>query len=472
VKLRSVGRAYLILLIATVACKGLSVVSAAVVGRSLGTAGLGLFGVVVTLLAFGLVIVNWGLDSVGTREVAKNPDTRSSMQLRVTTFRTWLAVSMTFVILVACIVSHSGLGIAIPLSIIPILFVRRLDWLLIGLGDERSVAIAAIARELVYLALVFTVVLQFKSVTAAVWSMLAAEVAPLIITAMAARRHALKASQDGPRNSQPLARAGLPLVVMGIMYLTYTKIDTLMIARLINAQAAGIYYASYSVLFGALSIAAPLSRAALPEMSRLGGRGATVTPGMFRLSLIAAGAGALIGVGLVVLARPVLGLLYGDRFLVGATTLQFLSISILFTFASGVMAQGLVATGRQVSLAKWSGIAAGTNVAVNLWLIPRMGILGAAIATALTEALILTLTLVSFRHSRGIGAHAFRLVAVLLSFGVSCGVGLGVGRISPWVGAGAGSLVFLAGYAAVAGGVLRGSRGAWGAGRSAQGVLP
>jgi len=223
------------------------------------------------------------------------------------------------VILVACIVSHSGLGIAIPLSIIPILFVRRLDWLLIGLGDERSVAIAAIARELVYLALVFTVVLQFKSVTAAVWSMLAAEVAPLIITAMAARRHALKASQDGPRNSQPLARAGLPLVVMGIMYLTYTKIDTLMIARLINAQAAGIYYASYSVLFGALSIAAPLSRAALPEMSRLGGRGATVTPGMFRLSLIAAGAGALIGVGLVVLARPVLGLLYGDRFLVGAT---------------------------------------------------------------------------------------------------------------------------------------------------------
>jgi O-antigen/teichoic acid export membrane protein len=424
------------------------------------------------MLAFALVVVNWGLDSIGTREVAKSPETLSAMQARVTRFRTWLALGMASVILLASLLFHWAPEIAIPLAIIPLVFVRRLDWLLMGVGDQRSVAVAAIAREVVYLALVFTVVLQFKSVAAAAWSMLAAEVAPLVVTTIAAKRHASMARGSVPVQSPQLARAGWPLVVMGIMYLTYTKIDTPLIAHLINAQAAGVYYASYSILFGALSIAAPLSRAAFPEMSRLLGSGTTVAPGMFRLSLLAAGAGALIGVALVVLARPVLGLLYGDRFLVGSGTLQLLSISIMFTFASGVLAQGLVAGGRQTSLAKWTAIAAGTNVLANLFLIPRVGILGAAIATILTEALVLTLTLVSFRQSQEIRAYSIRLFAVLVLFGIACAVGLSTSRISPWLGAGAGSLVFISGYVAVAAGVLRGSRNEWRANRTAEGVLP
>ena len=424
------------------------------------------------MLAFALVVVNWGLDSIGTREVAKNPESLSAMQARVTKLRTWLALGMASMILLGSVLFHWALGIAIPLSIIPIIFVRRLDWLLMGVGDQRSVAVAAIVREMVYLALVFTVVLQFRSVAAAAWSMLAAEVAPLVLTTIAAKRHTSIAQGSVPVQNPQLARAGWPLVLMGIMYLTYTKIDTPLIAHLINAQAAGVYYASYSILFGALSIAAPLSRAAFPEMSRLLGSGITVAPGMFRLSLIAAGAGALIGVALVVLARPVLGLLYGDRFLVGAGTLQLLSLSIMFTFASGVLAQGLVAAGRQTSLAKWTAIAASTNVVSNLFLIPRMGILGAAIATILTEALVLALTLVSFRQSQEIKAYGARLFAVLLLFGIACVVGLSMSHISPWVGAGAGSLVFISGYVAVAGGVLRGSRNEWRADLTAEGVLP
>src|SRR6185295_6276295 len=111
--------------------------------------------------------------------------------------------------------------------------------------------------------------------------------------------------------------------------------------------------------------------AAFPEMSRMRGReGASMENGMFLLSAVAAGVGAVISLSTIALAGVILKTLYGAPFAAGALTLRILAISVVFTYASSVLLQGLIAEGRQRTLAVYCAIGAAVNVGANLILIP------------------------------------------------------------------------------------------------------
>ncbi len=101
----------------------------------------------------------------------------------------------------------------------------------------------------------------------------------------------------------------------------------------------------------------------------------------------------LLGVPLVagglVLAEPLIELAAGDEFRDAATPLRILLVTGALSWINTVFGFAIIAKDRQLS-ALWLNVSALTfNVALNFLLVPRYGIVAAAVVTVASEVLIL-----------------------------------------------------------------------------------
>jgi len=94
-------------------------------------------------------------------------------------------------------------------------------------------------------------------------------------------------------------------------------------------------------------------------------------------------------VGGWILATPILSHLFGPEFAVGRDAFRLLLLAMGLFFLHGVFFQLLVVFDRTRPELALRGTAAGLNLILNLLLIPRFGIAGAAVATVLAELVIL-----------------------------------------------------------------------------------
>src|SRR5690606_13169715 len=93
--------------------------------------------------------------------------------------------------------------------------------------------------------------------------------------------------------------------------------------------------------------------------------------------------------GLYAFADPIVRLVFGAEYAGAAPALQIMTWTLVPIYANAVLTHLLIAAGRQAAMMWTSSGAAVANVGLNLLMIPRMGVLGAAIATLLTEGMLL-----------------------------------------------------------------------------------
>lgn len=180
----------------------------------------------------------------------------------------------------------------------------------------------------------------------------------------------------------------LPLLFIDGSFLVLNQTDSLMIGGLINPESVGIYNAAlktanwvHFILRAVNAIAAPLfaSLYAQNQQAELQKLVSTIARWMFYPALLTA-------IGLMLLAEPVLGL-FGPEFVAAKWTMMVLMIGQLVNVGAGSVGYLLNMTGHHNQCAKvvgWSGL---LNIILNAVFIPLFGILGAAIATAISMSL-------------------------------------------------------------------------------------
>ncbi|MFP9192180.1 flippase [Natronosalvus vescus] len=94
-----------------------------------------------------------------------------------------------------------------------------------------------------------------------------------------------------------------------------------------------------------------------------------------------------IAVGLVLVARPTIALIFGSEYLEAVVVLQVLSAYIVLQSITTLTSNSLDYLGRAKSRAIVKGVTAVMNVVLNVILIPRLGVVGAAVATVITYSL-------------------------------------------------------------------------------------
>ena len=179
---------------------------------------------------------------------------------------------------------------------------------------------------------------------------------------------------------------GLPLMMMSGLHTLLTQTDVLMIGYRLGPEAAGVYAAasrtSLLVLFGVTAVSA----VAAPLIARLYAAGRltelkVMTTWALRGILLVALPVALV---LALSGRAVLGL-FGAEFVAGYPALLVLVVGRLLSAAMGLAGFMMTMTGNERQAATSLFVAVIINVALNYVLISWLGIVGAALATALVK---------------------------------------------------------------------------------------
>jgi O-antigen/teichoic acid export membrane protein len=178
---------------------------------------------------------------------------------------------------------------------------------------------------------------------------------------------------------------GIALVALAILF----RIDMTMLAIFKPAREVGQYGAAYKLLETTAFFSWAVNVAVLPSLSRLSPRTSPTVGFVYQRGLKLLIAITLpVAVGAVVLAKPIISLVYGAQYHRAAVALALLAATIaLFPLAS-LSSQLFFTQGRRHIVAIVYAVGAVENIAVNLVLIPKFSLLGAAVGTSISELLV------------------------------------------------------------------------------------
>lgn len=181
-----------------------------------------------------------------------------------------------------------------------------------------------------------------------------------------------------------LIKQGLPFALTGLTLLLLLRIDTVMISFIRNDAEVGWYNASYKLIEGILIFPAIFVNSLLPPMSRLY-KDLNLVMSLYQRGvkyiLLASIPLTILG---FLLADKIIPFLFGEEYLKSIVILRILVWSLTFTFVYNIGGALLAAINKQKVTFYISCIVLFLNIAFNSILIPKMGCIGAAIATVMS----------------------------------------------------------------------------------------
>ncbi len=218
-------------------------------------------------------------------------------------------------------------------------------------------------------------------------------------------RHAIPA---GPRRYEPLhwIKTALPLALVDSFFILLTYVDTLVLQVFVGPADIAVYYAATKTLalvnFIYFAVSATSAHRfseyhVAGEHEKLAAFLAETIRWTFWPSLALAGL-------MLVLGEPIL-MLFGPGFADGYHLIAIMSVGLVARAAVGPAERLLNMIGQQKICAAIYGSAFAVNLVLCFLLIPRLGLTGAAIATA--SAVLVELMLLFVVAKRRLGLHVF-----------------------------------------------------------------
>lgn len=189
----------------------------------------------------------------------------------------------------------------------------------------------------------------------------------------------------------PLLRSTVPFALVGLLMSIYSRIDGVMIERLLGnngAEEAGIYAASFRLLDAVNMFAYLFASLLLPMFSKILSKEESVLPLLSLSTRILLTLAMLLGIGSYVFGTEIMSMLYpvANQYYADVFTIlmfSFFGTAMMYVFGTLLLAAKNL---------KWLNIIAFTgmlvNVILNLIYIPEYGAYGAAGATLFTQALV------------------------------------------------------------------------------------
>ena len=180
-----------------------------------------------------------------------------------------------------------------------------------------------------------------------------------------------------------------PLFLAGFTYLILGHTDRILLGVYMSTTDVGIYVAAFFIASLTISIAAAFSFIFLPviseyfaerDISGISDLFSTVTKWVFLLTFP-------IVIYLILYGKDVIRLIYGDPYLTGSSALTILSVGIAMFALTGMAGSILIAITKTKLNLLSEIIGAVSNIILNILLIPRYGIMGAAIGTSVSISL-------------------------------------------------------------------------------------
>jgi len=417
-----------------------------VLGRALGESLYGVYGAVGALFSIGITIASFSLSLIVIREAARYPDRAG---------RLWSAalVIQTITGLIAY-VGMVGAALGYDETLRAFAAIAGLSLFIDSVGTHASDQLLAQERmvapslvEIVHigarLSLAALAVAGGAGLVGVYAATLIAGVGRSVAMTVLLWRTGVRPHFPADRaTTLALLRDSAPLTLYAFIGMTYTQIDRLLTSATLTDADVGHLTAAMVIVIGAVEILnTTLLVAVYPILSRAADaagdalRAITVRLASYTL-LIAVPMWLVFALFAPALIVP----LFGARYAPAAEILRVLMGFAALTMIANVYAQAMFAQNRQRRLVVFRVVGLLIKLTLTLILLPRVGVVGAAGASLVSEMVVLALLLRDFRPDAR--AALPRLARLAVAAGVTAAVMTLAGMVHPFVGMAVGAGVY------------------------------
>ncbi|MDP2659784.1 MAG: oligosaccharide flippase family protein [Dehalococcoidia bacterium] len=368
--------------------------------RLIGLENAGKYAFAVVLIGYFVVLTDFGLTTLTTREVARSKEQANRYLSNTTVLR--LIITMLSAPVFAGILGlyawRFGLtpdtgwtGVLLLAGLFPSGVASALSS--VFSAHERMEITAAVALTSNVLKLVLGV-----GVLVAGFGIVGLGLVSLVVNAATAilfyylfRRTFFKPSLEIDLRFQwRMVRTSYPLMINIFLSSIFFKIDVMLLKPMQGDVANGLYTTAYKFIDGLVIIPSLFTLAVFPILARYADSGGGALLRAYTLSLRALLLLAMpITVGIALLADRIVVLFFGPAYADAGAALMILVWFLPFSFINSLTQYVLIAVNQQRFLTRAFIIGAVFNILANLALIPRLGYSGAAFTTVVSEIVLM-----------------------------------------------------------------------------------
>jgi O-antigen/teichoic acid export membrane protein/glycosyltransferase involved in cell wall biosynthesis len=364
--------------------------------RTLLADGFGVIVFAVSVLAYAGLLVDFGCNTLGPIEVARRVTPVGRLVANIVVMRLLLTgLGFAALLAFAAMAPVSALirTVLVLYGLSLVTNVLDLDWVFLGSGQMEVSAASEILSQAILAAGALLLVHGPGDIARMPWIFLASRVCAVVyLTTEYLRRFGMAdVTLDGVLLRR-LFRLALPLTGTSFVTMVSHNLDLVLLGLWLGSAAAGLYGAAYRVVWAPTLLVMAYYTALRPVLAAAHAQGlSSLDSQLRRSSRITAGLGVGLVVGGILLAEPIILFLYGEAYRGAIPPFRLLLGTFGLILLSRRYRLILTCFDHQATDFKIMAVAAVTNAALNLLLVPHWGLTGAAAATLASEVLILVL---------------------------------------------------------------------------------
>lgn len=369
-----------------------------VLARLCGPTAFGLYAFATSIAAILAMLANLGCNKLIVREVADSVERDRIGSLRgLLIFWSTLTLAVSAALVVIGLVVPSGdeaTGQAWRLGLFLVPLMGLLTIARATLEGLHRVALAQVAEALVVPIVILLAILGLYASGSrllsndliAVWASIFAHAVALgLAMAVVAMRIPILSTSATRLHVRAWLMSSVPLLLSGGMFLINSRTDVIMLGWLGSADDAGIYAAAARIaqlvtlpLFAANTVMGPRLAALIARGEEAAAQGMLTTS-----ARLATASGFGLAVVLIAVAPWVLGI-FGAEFERGLWATVALCLAQAISSLAGTAFVVLVIMRREGLATAGVSVGVVVNITLNLWLIPVLGVTGAAVAAGVS----------------------------------------------------------------------------------------
>ncbi|HWY17136.1 MAG TPA: oligosaccharide flippase family protein [Solirubrobacteraceae bacterium] len=386
----------------------IGLVMLAIVTRKIGPAYLGAYAFSYNIVAYVGLAATIGLPVLGMRDVGQSRPDRRRVLIDTVAARVLLALLLGAALIFASrwIAPSPASRVLLPILAIKLLIdALTFDWFLQGASRHAVVAASRFIGQIAYVAALLP--LLAGGLTGArhyvVANLVGLAVTAAVMLVLALRDVGLRFERPDIRQIRQRLRRSTPFLWWLAMTQIYYSTDLILVAYLAGDRQAGLYAAASKLPLSVIGVASLWFTVSMPETARL--HSTAQVDAIRNQSRIAATTAIVAGLPFILLgpifATDIARTLFGARFAASGPALAILSASVAVSLLQIVVTSVVMGAGRERPYVRAMSLGAAANVALNLLLIPLLGIVGAALSTIVAESVVLIAGVVQILHVTG-----------------------------------------------------------------------
>lgn len=375
----------------------LTIISGSVISillvRAMTVEDYGIYSYAIALCGIGASIMTAGLSGLAVKEFVDFPDeTSSTMSALLLVREAFALIGFVLIGVISFITAENHLVAATLLASLA-LFGRAMDapeyWYLANLQSRRTVSLRVTIIATMILVRILAMFI-FPNVT---FFLAAYAAEAIIIGALIFNRYmkdTLGKSLELPKREtvQRLLKQSLPLMLSSVASQINLRGDIVIIQAILGVSAVSIYSAAARISEISHVIPIILMNSLFPailNIRRANGEDSHKYLNTLQKTYdVAFWGGVLVAVGMYVAGSLVIHWVFGAEYAESQSVLAIHVLSCPFIFMAAVYSKWIIAEGILWTSLLRHGLGAISNIALCMYLIPRMGVEGAAVATLIS----------------------------------------------------------------------------------------